>query len=416
MSVFKKRDTLLGSIEIAVKKYTELYLMACSEKLPQDIAQFKCLHEASSDVTAALKQEPIFSQFETRMIRSENGAFSFFPDSVAQKLTQKALEVKNAEDAVCWLERVLSTEKATGLSIMALWGVNVDRAIQLSDRITLMPVTELPDAHQKKWLLERNWLQSQFEAMPMPIIDAPKAALMMTTEIKPLFIDAGTEVSNNLWQSNQEFLEDARLALSMFGPCAPLQACSWFNFQNQDIVDAQIGIGRSTSHIEIMPIRIPQQPVLDSDLTSNLVSNYLSLEGSIRQRLRVSLGRLNQGMRRFRPGDQAMEIAIALETLLADGATENTYKIGLRAALLLGGDIATKLENRAIVGGAYVMRSALVHSGTVPAEIKLVRFGKMQADEVAKKAANICAAVIQKIIERGQIPEWFELELQGDSA
>ena len=99
----------------------------------------------------------------------------------------------------------------------------------------------------------------------------------------------------------------------MFGPCAPLQACSWFNFQNQDIVDAQIGIGRSTSHIEIMPIRIPQQPVLDSDLTSSLVSNYLSLEGSIRQRLRVSLGRLNQGMRRFRPGDQAMEIAIALE-------------------------------------------------------------------------------------------------------
>jgi hypothetical protein len=413
MSVFKKRDTLLRSIEIAVEKYTDLYLRSCDEGMPKDIAQSKCLHEASFDVIAGLKKEPIFSEFESRMIRSENGAFLFSPDSVAPKLIQKALKVKNAEAAVSWLERVLSTEKATGLSIMALWGVSVDRVIQLSDRITLMPVTELPDSHQKKWLLEKNWLQSQFEAMP--IIDAPKAALIMKTEIEPLFIDAETEVSNELWQSNQEFLEDARLALTMFGPCAPLQACSWFNFQNQDIVDAQIGIARSSSHIEIMPIRIPQQPSLDADLTSSLVDKYLSLEDSIRQRLRVSLGRLNQGLRRFRPGDQAMEISIALETLLADGGTENTYKIGLRAALLLGGDMATKLENRAIVGGAYVMRSALVHSGTVPDEIKIPRLGKMQAGEVANKASKICAEVIQNIIERGQIPEWFELELQGRS-
>lgn len=420
MSVFKERVTLLQSIEVAVENYTTLYAKACYEKLPQDIAQSKCLHEVSGNVKAELKKEPIFFQFESRMIRSENGSFSFSPDLVAPKLILKAFEVKSAEAAVSWLERVLSTEKSAGFSIMALWGVNVDTAIKLNDRITLMPVTELPDSHQKKWLLEKNWLQSQFDAMPMPmpmpIIDVPKVALVMETEIEPLFIDAKAEVSNHLWQSNQESLEDARLALSMFGPCAPVQACCWFTFLDQDIVDAQIGIARSSSHIEIMPIRFPQQAVLDADVTSSLVCKYLSLENSIRQRIRVSLGRLNQGLRRFRPGDQAMEISIALETLLADGGTENTYKIGLRAALLLGGDMATKFENRAIVGGAYIMRSSLVHSGTVPDEIKVPRLGKVQAGEVAKKAAKVSAEVIQNIIQRGQIPEWFELELQGDCA
>jgi hypothetical protein len=416
MSVFKERVTLLQSIEVAVESYTTLYAKACCEKLPQDVAQSKCLHEASVNVIAELKKEPIFFQFESRMIRSENGSFAFSPDLVAPKLILKAFEVKSAEAAVSWLERVLSTEKAAGFSIMALWGVNVDTAIKLNDKITLMPVTGLPDSHQKKWLLEKNWLQSQFDAMPMPIIDAPKVALVMETEIEPLFIDAKTEMSNQLWQSNQESLEDARLALSMFGPCAPVQACCWFTFLDQDIVDAQIGIARSSSHIEIMPIRFPQQAVLDADVTSSLVRKYLSLGNSIRQRIRVSLGRLNQGLRRFRPGDQAMEISIALETLLADGGTENTYKIGLRAALLLGGDMATKFENRAIVGGAYIMRSSLVHSGIVPDEIKVPRLGKMQAGEVAKKAAKVSAEVIQNIIQRGQIPEWFELELQGDCA
>lgn len=107
-----------------------------------------------------------------------------------------------------------------------------------------------------------------------------------------------------------------------------------------------------------------------------------------------------------------MEISIALETLLADGGTENTYKIGLRAALLLGGDVAIRQKNRAIVGGAYVMCSALVHSGAVPHEIKVPRLGKMPADEIAKRAAAICGEVILRIIERGHTPEWFDFELQ----
>lgn len=273
-------------------------------------------------------------------------------------------------------------------------------------------IGELPDSYQKRWILEKDWLQSRLDAMPMPIIEAPTAALLVETVIDPLFIDGETDKPVDVCSSNRELLDDVRLALSMLGPCAPLQACSWFDFKDSDIGDAQLGVTRSSSHIEIMPIQITQLEVLDAELASSLVDRYLSLEGNVKQRLRVALDRLNQGLRRFRPGDQAMEISIALETLLADGGTENTYKIGLRAALLLGGDTATRQENRAIVGGAYIMRSALVHSGTVSAEIKVPRLGKIPADEVVKRAAKICGEVIQCIVKRGHIPEWFDFELQ----
>ncbi len=412
MPVLKERDALLESIQVAVEQFKILYSKKCEEGLPQDMAEAICLHDASSTVIDLLAKDPAFLNCESRMVRSENGSSSFHPRFVAPKLIKKAIGAGNVELAVTWLEKVLATKQATGFSIMALWGVKVDHAIQMGNRVSLVPIGELPDSYQKRWILEKDWLQSQLDAMPRSIMEAPSAALLVETVIDPLFIDGETDKPVDVWSSNRELLDDARLALSMLGPCAPLQACSWFSFKDPDIGDAQLGAARSSNHIEIMPIQIAHQEVLDAELASNLVGRYLSLEGNVKQRLRVALDRLNQGLRRFRPGDQAKEVSIALETLLADGGTENTYKIGLRSALLLGGDTATRQENRAIVGGAYVMRSALVHSGTVSSEIKVPRLGKIPADEVAKRAAKICGEVIQGIVKRGHIPEWFDFELQ----
>lgn len=414
MPVLMDRKLIIDSIQTAIEQYTALYSKKCEEGLPQDIAEALCLHEVSSVLMEQLAKEPTFLT-ESRMIRSENGSSSFHPRFVAPKLVKKAISTGTSEMAVNWLEKVLATEKATGFSIMAIWGVTVDRQVQLGDRVSLVPIASLPDSHQKRWILEKDWVQSQLDAMPGPVMDAPAAALLVETVIDPLFIDSATGKTVDVWQSNRELLDDARLGLSMVGPRAPIQACSWFNFKDPDIADAQIGAGRSHSHIEIMPIGIAEPEIFDAELASNLVGKYLSIDGSVKQRLRIALERLNQGLRRFSPGDRAMEISIALETLLADGGTENTFKIGLRTALLLGGDGAKKLENRAIVGGAYIMRSALVHNGTVSSEIKVSRLGKLPASEVANRAAKACGEVIQSIIKRGHIPEWFEFELQPHS-
>lgn len=412
MPVLEERDALIESIQVATEQYTTLYSKRCAEGLPPDMAEATCLHDASSAVITKLAREPAFLNCESRMIRSENGSSSFHPRFVAPKLVKKALLTGNSEMAVTWLEKVLATEQATGFSIMAIWGARVDRPVRMGSRVTLLPIDELPDSYQKRWILEKDWVRSRLDTMPGAFMDAPTAALLLETVIDPLFIDDAKDKPFDVWSSNRELLDDARLALSMLGPCAPLQASSWFNFKDADIDDAQLGAARSYSHIEIMPMQFAQPEVIDAELASSLIGKYLSMDGSVKQRLRVALDRLNQGLRRFRPGDQAMEISIALETLLADGGTENTYKIGLRTALLLGGDTATRQENRAIVGSAYAMRSALVHSGTVSNEIKVPRLGKIPADEVAKRAAKICGEVIQSIIKRGHIPEWFEFELQ----
>ncbi|BBU69324.1 HEPN domain-containing protein [Fluviibacter phosphoraccumulans] len=392
MVTLKHRDVLINYVEDAVEKFTTLYLEKCEDGFPQDVAKKICLHEVSSAVIAKLEDERELQSSVSRMIQSENGSSSFNPNVIAQKLINKGFVTGSGEIAVSWLEKVLDTKQAAGISVMAIWGVRVDRAVRLGNRVLLVPINELPDSYQKRWLLETDWLQSKVNSVSSPFMEAPTAALMVDAVVEPLFIDIGNNTKpNNTWELNQELLDDARLGLSMLGPCAPLQAYSWFNFVDSDIAEAQLGAARSSTHIEIMPLRIAESGPLDVDLASSLVGKYLSLEGNDKQRLKLALDRLNQGLRRFKPGDQAMEISIALETLLADGGTENTYKIGLRAAILLGGDGEAMLRNRAIVGGAYVMRSALVHSGAVPTEIKVPRLGKLPACEVARRAASICS-------------------------
>src|SRR4051812_40788080 len=76
----------------------------------------------------------------------------------------------------------------------------------------------------------------------------------------------------------------------------------------------------------------------------------LALTGPFRDRITLALDRLNQGMRRRFPGDKAMDIAIALEALLSDtGAqTEVTYRLALRSALLLGGNLVERKKNRTL--------------------------------------------------------------------
>jgi hypothetical protein len=106
-------------------------------------------------------------------------------------------------------------------------------------------------------------------------------------------------------------------------------------------------------------------------------------------------------------------VSIALESLLADGGTENTYKVGLRSALLLGGELAERLDIRTVVSGTYALRSALVHEGEAGDTIRLKRRGKEKSKEVVNEAILICARVIRRILELGGIPDWYEFELSN---
>src|SRR5262249_14234423 len=100
-------------------------------------------------------------------------------------------------------------------------------------------------------------------------------------------------------------------------------------------------------------------------------------------------------------------------SLLVDGKTENTYKLGLRAALLTAGSIAEKLVVRGMVEALYEIRSNLIHAGVAPVEVKVKGEGRVPTHEVVQKSQAICASTLRVIVQRAVLPDWRSFELVG---
>lgn len=113
------------------------------------------------------------------------------------------------------------------------------------------------------------------------------------------------------------------------------------------------------------------------------------------------------------PGDAAIDLSIVFETLTTDagGQGEHTWKVGLRSALLLGGNLDEQEKTRRTVKAIYDFRSKVVHQGHLPNN-KL-----SAATSAVKDGTAICAQIIERVIRRGRLPrDWSRFELSSGKA
>jgi hypothetical protein len=379
--------------------------------VPPRVRDIILLHKLSEPIEKVLLGQDEFQEGGGFVIHRDNGYTGFDASSVAVALLDLARD-QGPEPAADWLEKILATDKADGLCVMALWGVTVTEAIELPESIRLVKLSDVPASSQRDWLLESSRLALEAPLLPFSLSGAPPVALFRPISVDPFISDLrrGEPPREKDPLRYQYLLDDARLALTVVGPSAPIQAAYWFQFDDPDLQRAAFYGGLATSHLEIVPL--PHNPVALPAATAQwAVERFLKLTDSTSDRTRIALERLNQGIRRAKLGDRAMELAIALEVLLVDDYGENTYKVALRAALLLGGDDAQRIENRAMVSGLYALRSQLVHDGRIQAKVRIRGRGKIASSEVITSGTRICAGVIKEILDRADIPDWYEFEL-----
>jgi len=174
-----------------------------------------------------------------------------------------------------------------------------------------------------------------------------------------------------------------------------------------------MGGGRSHPLIEVFP-KIPREyPLLDPVEASAVVSGYLQLRGHTRDKVRLSLNRLNQAQRRHNLGDQAVELCIALEALVGDDqTTELTHKIKVRGARILGGDDKQRARHSSIIGRTYDIRSKLVHTGRVDEGKKYNIVGETSTPtQIIEEAVPLVASLIKTLIREGSIPNWTSFDI-----
>lgn len=197
-------------------------------------------------------------------------------------------------------------------------------------------------------------------------------------------------------------------AFTLADHAAPVVGISWTDFVDPDLAAAEVGQMWMGARFEGNLNRVPAFTVDDAALA--WVDRYLQLQPDVRPLCDVAIDRLNLARRRASPGDKAIDGAICLEALLGDeDHQELTYRLKLRAALLLETELAERKRVRDTVGAFYSLRSAIVHGR--------VRKKRDEAKDAACATAglDICARVLRTIVLHNRKPVPGDWELSGGS-
>jgi hypothetical protein len=375
-------------------------------------------HYRALPLQELVSSQPEFPGGAGYMLSLGNGSYGFHSMEASKALLRYAAEKKSSDAAVDWLDRLLSTDVAQSLDITTLWGVRVSRSVELNSDFRLVPIDELPDSINKRRLTESATQIFDNVMSPRYFGLSPQAALIKSTSISP-FLRAARSVETELQRARRRRRMSAEpqevlLALACLGPCAPTAALAWSQLVDPDLARAVPYTGVMMSHVDPLPMLALQPVDLASFEAPLIVQKYLATKGDLRAGLHISLGRLARAMRSNFPGDKALDLAIAAESLLAGrGFGEYRYKVSLRAGLLTEGPLETKLRSRAVGLALYDLRSKVAHTGKPPVAVDLGKFGKSNPDEFLQESAQLVAKLIERIIRRGSIPDWSSFELSG---
>jgi hypothetical protein len=143
---------------------------------------------------------------------------------------------------------------------------------------------------------------------------------------------------------------------------------------------------------------------LDFEEADKVLSKFEQFDLVTKNKLRISLERLNNFGSEEPLVDRAIELRICLESIfLNDGNKEQLrFRLALRAALFLGKNLTERKSIFKTIKTSYDITSAAVHSGKLPNKGKT---------NILFEAANLAKSAIIKLIKEGLL-NWENLELK----
>jgi hypothetical protein len=300
------------------------------------------------------------------------------------------------------LIELLQVRQSDFYIVMPLWGLELEQALELTEDVRLLPVTEFTQSNNLS-----HFLRSSPGILPIYRWQAPTTVLLKRQTFRSIFVKAG-EVTEMDWKVLEQ-LHDIRNCLALAGPVAVAGDIQWIEFINPDLSDFNSGTWSRAQEIQAHNLDFGS---FDPELAKALVPRFVSLTGEDKSKIYLASDRFARALWRHEAGEAALELGITLDSLLGDGAGELVFKVGLRAALLIGGNLSNRQRRREIVKSAYDLRSKVVHTGKAD---KILKFKgqSIPTKNFVELAIGVTAEVVRKIIILGKIPSWNEVELSG---
>jgi hypothetical protein len=323
------------------------------------------------------------------------------PQGVFRELLKISVE-KSPEIAVDWLERVVATTTARMRLITEIHGLEPPEGGIDVNGVRLLRLSELQETRQTNWMKLAYGVRRGGRGYGEASLPDAAGVLKIESPI-PIFADEARlkEVQATTWTNFERVARTVR-AFTATVSGAPTIGRQWAEYDDGDVDRAKPGF-HYYNGIPDGPRYFGSEKIDETSVA--LVARCLAFEGQFARKLGIAIGRLNLARRRPGIGDKAIEGSICLEALLGDDRFDMTYKISLRAALL----IETGLEQRQMVMKTvkhfYNRRSAAVHGSELD--------GSLKDAKGVKDGLEICARVVKRVIELGRIPQWEAFEMSA---
>jgi hypothetical protein len=378
-------------------------------------------HGIKDELLSHFNSDDSLSAFDHRVLNTGLGGSLVTYDILTQWIVEKAIK-NGPEQAVHALEQYIASPFTPGYEILALSGVEITRRHRIISDIELIPFAELPSSYAKNNLdpqFPRPELLISLGLPPFPEMsyrhEPPKAALIRPIKISPKSFSQDHVVSRIPRWDMQLF--QVCECLTLIGPSAPLPRAHWTEVDQDVPCYGWLGGGHSAPNFDVILGQV--YTYRESDLAEMhiLIEEFLQLDQSMKDQLRVPLERMNQALRRSDPRsgitDKAIDLGIALESLLLKDRSSNdpvSFPFRLRAAWLLGNDSETRLRFMSIFKSLYNLRSDAVHTGSVDSKVK-VQGRRVETKYFLNEGIDLCGQVIRKIISDQKFPDWDKLVL-----
>ncbi|WP_286798039.1 HEPN domain-containing protein [Pandoraea sp. 64-18] len=350
---------------------------------------------------------PECREFEGKLLNSGMGASTLQPFALANALIQRSLE-QGTESAAQAFEDFFRSDYLPSVEIVMLSGVKVTEKVELMDGVFLAPIDDVPSS-TVRWFLSqeaRTTLKMHFPDFNSLGALPAGAVLYRNINLHPKYIAPLQPGEFRPIREGAQTLHQVARLLALIGPSSPHVFRAFFELRDGELLKGHSGYSWSMTSEET---RVQSHVSVGGGEIRDLVPiirAYFELNESVRRRLDVPLHRLNEAVRHQTAVDRALDLGIALESLLLPGNVKDqlTLQFRLNGAWLLGSDVAHRKELNEKLKVLYSLRSKAAHNGKFSSK-------EGNVEDVLKDGLAFCAKAIRKIILEGGHPRWEDLVL-----
>lgn len=380
------------------------------------------LDALTKKIEPLLRNDKRFPGDDNYALLLETTRNGIYPNKSVEAMLYRAKKSGSTLDAIAWFLRVLAAKNGSAKLVETLWGLSIIEPLQLTEHIQLLPLDRLSESAQKAFFVpgaNRGFKCSW--TIPRIITDTPGGALVGQIELKYCVhkYEPGQQQWSDLAEDQSviaglknEF-HDIAMLMTLVGSNPVIGTAIWMEYEDSDLKCYGDFLNYwSARSIENIPHSGQIYQPVDLSGIQEVIRDFQKLNDQAKLKIRVALERFNLALRRGNLGDRAIDLSIALESLVGGNEpNEVTHKVTTRTARLLGKDLIHRSRIRDIIKATYTYRSAMVHNGQQPTKTKLVLNERTEAKEILKQACIICAELIKTILRQGNIPEWLDFDI-----